>query len=1077
MRAPHLNKEWKGQYYPFSNTLPTDLLALWHPFQERTKKSLPEPINIFLMGAGEARSLLQTIWLQSKTLDGFSTLPPIHAVLNDNSPAIAARATLLAAFAKKLHAATTADDKCKILATTWEVWFNIDLAPSSAKELSEVLTELLTESEDKPWPVQASSPEEKAIVRDQLLTWSKTICDPPFDGDAALAARTKSGANWGMKGPGSYPLPRTAFQVDDKAWRLFCDTGRLNPWSMLPVRTAKGARVLNPTMWPRNSIPNKATPWEVHMSCHPMETFPKGLCTAIAAGVVPLQFVSDKLVGRSPGPQLEAFGQMLDVYGSTLSSGSVAVTLSVEDALTAALHPRTPQYSWDVVHTTNLMDHIPLLPLLIASARLLRPAQGPRPASVMFCSSLRNDPMNQGPGNIIWSNLRMSPMTLALTLNLRMLGGGSWSPDVANTQEQTAGATGFVPSLGDLCSVLGMPMKLNCSYTWAFVPIDHTGNSALSLPLLISQNPSIKKTFQALLQATFNSGPMGGGELGFDTPMSPKGPVATILSSVWAIPDVLTWFLDLFDDYQSPYWNAHILSGNYCQSIVACISQEVGGPRGLSFLKPAGPVSAELHADANYNHKIPIDASALKGAQSYYITVDLHTTDGGHSMWKDLTLDPSHEFITLPIPAAVLQLHDGDITVKATQQIAHVMEKGKKLSEVTGTVIGRSTLKDALTKGNPESIRPTNLSRALRTAHGLLADTPNKLPSTWQEAGGTFMTISSVLLVDDKTLKVNGQIKPAALERLAKDKMTKLRIDKIPGDYPGLCMGLRVVVLAPGGSKVLFQTGRLTPPVPVIRSQCKMQFSRENGVVALTMGLQPAPGLGNLTTDCVLLDPLPRLCSPKLWASAKALKGGDPGIKQIMDAMFLGAEIAAKRAAGRGSGSLSPVAQVRDTILSLMGSADSSGSWEPRAVGMVSPTNERRMVFYASGIWMDPTTNTPFILAWHPNGVIRAMPHGIMQQMRISDAEWELWEKAIFPAARAVDPSGWPCKPPLKGWDVPMIIRPLFAPRTFLTSSHSPFKNAPTDVESVMRMLEASGHKLPAGYNPKRGPQNWPESW
>ena len=130
-RFPIARDSFRGYYYPYGNTPPEDLLE--------HVRSCEEP-SILLLGCGDIRSCLYTLWKHFDPLYCNDLCTRIQFTLNDQCAAVLARNVL---FLYLLLEKAEAKEK-EWIPSIWAIWYCHELLPHHLEVLKSALTDLLS---------------------------------------------------------------------------------------------------------------------------------------------------------------------------------------------------------------------------------------------------------------------------------------------------------------------------------------------------------------------------------------------------------------------------------------------------------------------------------------------------------------------------------------------------------------------------------------------------------------------------------------------------------------------------------------------------------------------------------------------------------------------------------------------------------------------------------------------------------------------------------------------------------------------------------------------------------------------
>ena len=172
-------------YYAYGNTQPEDLLKHIH----RDDIVLP---NVLLLGCGDLRSCLYTLWKNFDPIFGYKNFQGIHFSLNDYCSAVLARDVLFLYLIQQLHYLRHDEMKLKKwFCAIWAIWYSHELLPDHRQILKESLSllhsfaescSLWSQSSDNPLRNIVSFQEEETLTatRSMWKLWLK-LCDVNVD--------------------------------------------------------------------------------------------------------------------------------------------------------------------------------------------------------------------------------------------------------------------------------------------------------------------------------------------------------------------------------------------------------------------------------------------------------------------------------------------------------------------------------------------------------------------------------------------------------------------------------------------------------------------------------------------------------------------------------------------------------------------------------------------------------------------------------------------------------------------------------------------------------------------------------
>ena len=392
-------------YYAYSTTPPEDFL------ENVTEIEMPA---ILLLGCGDIRSCLYTLW---KNFDPLHKRPPfsgIHFVLNDYNAAVLARNILFLYLC--LQMPSKKEDMKKWIATLWSLWYCHELLPEHELVLKDAVTNLLRWSCNlQSWSAMTTSPLSKIVnfasastlqqIRYYWEAWYNRKTDPgsvqalramrKMEFLHKLGGRTDSAsiqianASLGLLGKEFSLQMLEAMKIEIQS---YIDSGNAFAESVLDSPAAIEGTVINPTFFDR------AGRYTLHYLSEPYNCFfqtvvfspkemkkmgtPRSLLNQLI--VDDNKFENQLTLSNS----VQQFAIWLSSAAATLANASshqnphVSFTFQCCDALDFCqfLQHNTHAFAtstgfdpmFDLVHSSNLIDHLSPPNLVLSVVPLLK---------------------------------------------------------------------------------------------------------------------------------------------------------------------------------------------------------------------------------------------------------------------------------------------------------------------------------------------------------------------------------------------------------------------------------------------------------------------------------------------------------------------------------------------------------------------------------------------------------------------------------------------------------------------------------------------------------------------------------
>ena len=385
-------------YYPYGNTPAEDLLESC--IGER------RPL-VLLLGCGDLRSCLYTLWknFHPSIPDSSRRFDGVHFTLNDYSTAVLARNIIFLYLCLKLPSGT---ERKKWLSAMWSIWYCHELYPYHLKILNQALSVLASFSSSlEKW--SSSCNPLQSIVQFPSLACLKSVAkcwkmwqDHPLPASVEQMheARRASQALQGM-GDGvehSFQFTKdcvlihgeseqtclTKVHARSKEVLSYIKTGSSFAESVFNLRLPKSADTcINPTMY---DSPNGKYSCQdlIPFNCF-YHTHQFILQQPSDAFVLASSFKSEPFLANS----LQQFSLWNQCASKILNNNKFAVSFRIDcqDAITfchykmqnktkvqvGALPGLYEPCTYDIITTSNLMDHVGCTKLVLACASLMKP--------------------------------------------------------------------------------------------------------------------------------------------------------------------------------------------------------------------------------------------------------------------------------------------------------------------------------------------------------------------------------------------------------------------------------------------------------------------------------------------------------------------------------------------------------------------------------------------------------------------------------------------------------------------------------------------------------------------------------
>ena len=326
---------------------------------------LPETVDVLFLGAGDIRHTIKTIAGLTNRPESASTAKSITFNLVDIDKDVIARDIVLLEIIHQIDVSNMKD-----VEFLFDVWFNLSLTQSHYGRLNEILKNICARNGTpfSIWKFGNNSSKEK--VHATLKIWS----DKNVRLDKANVSESRRQLMM-CKTPGQYDTRKKEhMEIQANKVALYKDS----PYSR-PDRSEKETKFyseiersietgdwrkpdeinqtsyVNPTMM----RPNSET-WYVHHGLKPMYVF------------FPVETYTLDKVNSLYEACIDILQQVLTSYKDALGKLEVSIKMWVDDVFSFLHHQLQPDASFDLIHTSNLSDHVELLNLLVSCSPRLK---------------------------------------------------------------------------------------------------------------------------------------------------------------------------------------------------------------------------------------------------------------------------------------------------------------------------------------------------------------------------------------------------------------------------------------------------------------------------------------------------------------------------------------------------------------------------------------------------------------------------------------------------------------------------------------------------------------------------------
>lgn len=390
----------KGQYfyyYPFGNTLAEDLL-------EHVPDSTPDSPSVLQLGCGDMRSCLYTLWKNFDEHCGHGNFKGgVLFYLNDKSIGVLARNVLFIHLILKLNEIppSKVKERKRMICSIWNIWYCHDLSESQftllKKSLVTLSERLATRSAwcDQSNPLQhliefsndetmaeigllfqrwaSMSEEHKAKLKKQRCNTSEEV-----RADIEQAFVQSFGMSFLLTTQDAYSVKDEAFMKSKSVeFVSYIETGNANAEKLLALDFPDTKKVfLNSTLFENNEM------YTLHCPSVPYQCYHNGFMMTKKNVKYPKGtiLVEQDAFRTTPlhANSLQQFIVWVSSCASILSKSVVSAAkikfiIYHSDALSAATDlSGTHKSLFDVIHTSNLVDHVTSLGLIVCTVPLLK---------------------------------------------------------------------------------------------------------------------------------------------------------------------------------------------------------------------------------------------------------------------------------------------------------------------------------------------------------------------------------------------------------------------------------------------------------------------------------------------------------------------------------------------------------------------------------------------------------------------------------------------------------------------------------------------------------------------------------
>lgn len=393
-----------GFFYAFGNTPPLYVLP---------GVPLDQDARVLLLGSGDLRAPLYSIYHDGA---GATRAAPrrLEFLVNDTNPYVAARNVVLLHLA--LDARVSAD-------TLFSVWFSLCMSPSAAEALRAALCELTGPAADaalRRLGVSFHAAGERVAVAAVWRAWAswtpscahlraarRRVLEDRFPDSLQHTARNHAARllMWVSKGNEEFPMRAAIDEVLE-----YFETGSVpvlaaaasNARARRKAKKQTSMEVSNPTLL------QSPTTWDLHYGAVPFAAFP----------LFEPSYAAQRPLASSCVKQLASWAAALRA-----TDGGVRWTFSLSDCLSlCGCLPRGSPFA--VVASSNLIDHVGLLPILQATRGIVSPG------GCLLTQSLLGSSYSDSSDELLRIHVGMDPAHWPGVLGWRCLGyEGALAPE------------------------------------------------------------------------------------------------------------------------------------------------------------------------------------------------------------------------------------------------------------------------------------------------------------------------------------------------------------------------------------------------------------------------------------------------------------------------------------------------------------------------------------------------------------------------------------------------------------------------------------------------------------------------